>query len=105
LVAETFIGVCPPDKTQIAHFDGNRLNNHWSNLRWATAKENCEDRVRHRSLNGSRNGRARLTSDQVKAARARYHGKHGEQTRLAREFGMSASAMRSVLIGEHWRYE
>ena len=30
--------------------------------------------------------------------RARYRGKHGE-------FGMSASAMRSALIGEHWRYE
>ena len=43
----------------------------------------------------TRNG-ARPKADQHR--RARYRGKHGE-------FGMSASAMRSALIGEHWRYE
>ena len=40
--------------------------------------------------------RTRPKADQHR--RARYRGKHGE-------FGMSASAMRSALIGEHWRYE
>jgi hypothetical protein len=40
--------------------------------------------------------RTRPKADQHR--RARYRDKHGE-------FGMSASAMRSALIGEHWRYE
>lgn len=47
LVCEAFHGPCPADKDRVAHFDGDKLNNHYSNLRWATAEENSADRVRH----------------------------------------------------------
>jgi hypothetical protein len=35
-VAEAFIGPQPSPRHQVAHYDGVRDNNHYSNLRWAT---------------------------------------------------------------------
>jgi len=34
----------PDNKKFIDHIDGNRQNNHWTNLRWCTSKENCANR-------------------------------------------------------------
>lgn len=42
-----FVGPPPTPRHQCAHWDGNPSNNHYSNLRWATAAENAADRVRH----------------------------------------------------------
>lgn len=46
LVALTFIGPRPEGK-EIAHYDGNSLNNSLGNLRYATPSENTKDKVRH----------------------------------------------------------
>lgn len=47
IVALTFIGVPPFAKSEVCHNDGNRRNNHYSNLRWGTRKENVADSIRH----------------------------------------------------------
>lgn len=54
LVAEHFIGSAPTDKHEVAHWDGDPTNNHFSNLRWATRSENHHDRRRHETLPGQR---------------------------------------------------
>lgn len=46
LVLEAFVGP-KPDGKECAHFDGNNRNNRLGNLRWATPKENSDDKTRH----------------------------------------------------------
>ncbi len=45
-IAEAFIPN-PENKPDVAHWDGNGLNNEVTNLRWATEKENMADKKRH----------------------------------------------------------
>lgn len=55
LVAYKFLGEKPSSAHQVCHIDGNKNNNHVSNLRWGTSKENCNDRHRHgRTSNGQK---------------------------------------------------
>ncbi|MCW3111333.1 MAG: hypothetical protein JWQ09_5839 [Segetibacter sp.] len=41
LVAENFI-LIDPTKNQVNHIDGDKLNNHYTNLEWCTASENIK---------------------------------------------------------------
>lgn len=47
LVAIAFIGPNPCGAMQIRHIDGDKTNNHVSNLAWGTARENADDRNCH----------------------------------------------------------
>ena len=46
MVAEAFLGPCPPG-LEVCHNDGNHLNNEVSNLRYDTHSANMRDRRRH----------------------------------------------------------
>jgi len=49
LMALAFFGPQPtPEHTDVAHWDGDPGNNALANLRWATADENAQDKIRHR---------------------------------------------------------
>lgn len=66
LVLQTFIGPCP-DGMEARHLDGNKYNNHLSNLRWGTRQQNSgDDKVRVGVSNrGERNGRGRLKCQEI----------------------------------------
>ena len=68
LMLEAFVGPRPGEKYKIEgrHLDGNSTNNHLSNLKWGTKKENSLDTIKHRRTNRS------LSDETVLAIRKLY---------------------------------
>lgn len=78
------------------------------NLAWGTRQENADDTRKHGRLKAARRvgPSAKLTSDQVAEIRRRnvaHDGRLGESIRsLAREYGVSHTTVRKIVIGEKW---
>lgn len=101
LVLEAFVGPCP-EGTEGCHNDGDPGNNRVENLRWATRQENQQDKSKHRSIHGAKNGRAKLTDAQVERIR-NCPRRYGALTLLAGELGISAGHARKIRRGLHAR--
>lgn len=104
LVAEAFIGPRPSNEYVVNHKNGRKSDNRLENLEWITRREN----QRHAcavlgKCSGENHGRSVLTEEQVKQIRARYVGTRGQQTALAREFGVTQGAIGHILRGVTWR--
>ena len=103
LVAAAFIGPAPPG-AYVLHGDGNRTNNHISNLRYGSAKDNQADAVKHgtyRDLRGSQIGTAKLNENAVRSIRSD-RSKHSGQ--LAKIYAVDPSTIRRVRNGKDWRH-
>lgn len=101
LIAETFLGPPPSPKHHCAHNDGNKLNNHITNLRWATPKENSADMDTHGTRRrGPEAPKAKLSNEDIAEIRASFTGKRGELLALAMRYGVGASTMGRAIFGE-----
>lgn len=102
VVAEHFID---GDKSlQVNHIDGNKLNNHVSNLEWVTCKEN----INHAIKLGLRIARANLAQDmfdtsQVKAIKDACINGHGNKP-IAAYFKCSDSTISKIRRGKHYAH-
>lgn len=104
LACEAFHGPPPFEGACVAHGDGTRDNNHYTNLRWATRKENCADQILHGTRRRAETHyNARLTWADVRTIRAEYTGKRGEMKALAARFGVSAPSIGGIIHGRKWR--
>jgi len=102
LVAMAFIGPAPSIAHQAAHIDGDRLNNHWTNLRWSTRSENERDKVRHgRSNRGERMGRSKLSANAVLQIRAARKG-GALLSDLAQRYGVAVATIQCAAAGKSW---
>lgn len=103
-VLETFAGPRPLNH-DVAHNDGNRFNNHISNLRWATRKENQNDKINHGThVFGQKVWRAALTEDQVRFIKTNYkfRSEKFSAKNLAKKFGVASSCIFKVIHGITW---
>ena len=99
LVALAFLGPPPTPKHAVAHYDGDKTNNHFTNLRWATKAENEADKIRHgRTNRGERNGQAKITDAQAEQIKQRC-GNGEKASALAAEYGISSSAISNIYRG------
>lgn len=65
LVAEYFIPN-PKNLKYIDHIDRNKSNNHYTNLRWSTARDNTDNIANKPRYTACRKGFKKLTSEQKK---------------------------------------
>lgn len=102
LVAAAFIGP-RPERALVLHNDGDRQNNHVSNLRYGTPSDNRRDAERHGTVpRGVDYVSAKLNDDAVRYIRAN----RGliSQSRLAAMFGVSPAAVQAVHDRRTWTH-
>lgn len=102
LVALAFIGP-RPEGQEVRHLDGNKLNNHFSNLCWGTHRENMGDAALQGSLKGEKSGAAKLTDDLVRQIKIwGIEGKTRKQ--IADIVGIHNSGISRILTGKIWKH-
>jgi hypothetical protein len=103
LVLEAFVGPCPIGM-EACHFpDRNPSNNHLTNLRWDTPKNNQKDRLAHGThQHGVRNPNAKLNELEVCQIRRMVSLGYGP-VQVAREFNVSRSTIHRITTGRSWR--
>lgn len=103
LLLSTFVGPRPSPAHEAAHGDGIRDRNHLSNLRWATKKDNADDRKRHGTHRvGEQVTGAKLTWEQVDQLRAAGPLTLAEREEFSGQFGVSETTIRNAAAGKSW---
>lgn len=103
LVCEAFHGT-PEAGMSAAHNDGNPLNNHFSNLRWATPQQNSDDKRAHKTdFQNTLRGNRKLLECDIPLIRGRRAA--GEVCRsIASDFDISISQVHRICNGETWSW-
>jgi hypothetical protein len=101
LVMEAFVSL-RPEGLECCHNDGNPQNNHWSNLRWDTPKNNHADKIKHGTTNrGEQCGTAKLTLEQVRAIRQ----DNRLQRIIAAEYGVKDNTISRIKSFKRWAHD
>jgi hypothetical protein len=104
LVALAFLGPKPSPQHEVAHLDGQRLNNHVSNLAWLLHSENERHKDLHGTrLRGSQIHSAKLVEAQVVLIRQAL-AVGIRQCALAQTYGVSDSTVSLIARGKTWRH-
>lgn len=103
LVLEAFVGPKPAGM-QACHNDGNKKNNHYTNLRWDTASSNQQDKKSHGTdCSGEKQYGCKLTEAIVYEI-LRQLGLGVTQKALAKKYGVCQSHISEIKLGKKWKH-
>lgn len=99
LVCAAFNGPQPSPLHEVAHNDGVRWHNNASNLRWATKKENHEDRIAHGTIHfGEQHYFSKINKHQaLEILRDKR-----PQPQIAKQYGISQQTVSKIKTGSTW---
>jgi len=107
LVLSAFMGECPVG-CEASHLDGNGFNNHLSNLKWESHKENIaridQSKVRRNPAKGEKIGTSRLKEFQVLEIREKYATGKYTFTGLGKEYGIGGDSTRDIIKRSSWKH-
>lgn len=95
----------PNNYPDVNHIDGNKANNHPSNLEWNSRSQNEKHAFRTglKATRGSQNSNAKLTAQQVLEIRVRRNA-GATYDLLAHDFGVSSATVRSIVERKTWKH-
>lgn len=106
LVAECYIPN-PDNLPQVNHIDGNKANNHYSNLEWCTSGEN----IKHSHLlgltrpkRGEKCNFAKLTKEDIIEIKKLYENGDLYQREIAEKFNVQQSAISRIINNKRWKH-
>lgn len=108
LVLLAFIGPQPSPRHECNHIDGNRSNNSYWNLEWATRSENLAHKVNvlesgHPPVwRGEDNAMTSLSEKEVIALRHEYARGAISQKALGEKYGISQASVWHIVTGDTW---
>jgi hypothetical protein len=104
LVCVAFHGPPPSPDHEVAHGDGSRSNNVWTNLRWATHQENAADMIEHgRTNRGTAAHQGKLCEEQVREIR-KLSASGLDNAAIGRLFGVRRSSVRQIIKRLSWAW-
>jgi hypothetical protein len=99
-VALHFLGPRPSGNV-VRHLDGNRYNNHVSNLCYGTPEQNYLDTITHKTHKGENNGRAKLNATSAILVKLLLQ-KGAGLSEIAKAIGVTPQAIYAIKIGRNW---
>ena len=104
LVCEAFHGPAPEGKTQVDHINLIRHDNHETNLRWASPKENIQHSINCGTINvvGVNNPAAKLTEAQVLEICELLDNSKLTQKQIAKKYDTVQSVISAIKVGSNW---
>lgn len=105
LVLMAFHGM--PEDGQIAcHKNNIKTDNRPENLYWGTYKDNAADQIKNGTFKyahpglGENHHSAKFSNEIIEKIRSEYTGKRGEQTSLAKKYGMAQQNISAIVNGK-----
>lgn len=97
LVAKAFVDN-PDNKCCVNHIDGNKHNNHYTNLEWCTYSENMYHASKTGlTKTGEKHYNSKLSNEQVAEIKTKYQTGNYSHSKLGKEYGVTKQNITMIL--------